>query len=348
MNKLVNKFRKKKNIPPPTRITSETIGQHREHILAGGRKFKYPLQYARHKLVINTIIISLVSILVVLVIGWWQLYLAQNTSEFMYRVTKVVPVPVASVDGQPVLYSDYLMVYRSSVYLSENKQRLNPKTDDGKRQIEYFKQQSIQEAITNAYAIKLANNLDIEVSNEELDSFVKDQRQSSVGEISQQVFDASTLDFLGLTPSEYRHAIKNGLLRQKVAYAIDEDAIKLSDALSDSLVKDSKLDFKKLTESTPKQNNTKAIYGVSGWVPKVNQDGGLAAAAINVQKLEVSPVIKSSRGDGYYIVRLIDISEDEVSYEYIQIPLTTFTNSLEKVIADGKVKKYISIEDIKE
>jgi hypothetical protein len=86
----------------PTRITSETIEQHREHILAGGRKFKYPIQYARHKLVINAILISVAAVIIALVVGWWQLYPQQNTSEFMYHVTKVIPVPVAYVDGQPV------------------------------------------------------------------------------------------------------------------------------------------------------------------------------------------------------------------------------------------------------
>src|SRR5680860_1756935 len=116
MKKLIKKLRRRKTSPPPTRITSETIEQHREHILAGGRKFKYPIQYARHKLVINAIIISVVTIVIVLAVGWWQLYPGQNTSDFMYRVTRILPVPVANVDGQPVLYSDYLMRYLSQVH----------------------------------------------------------------------------------------------------------------------------------------------------------------------------------------------------------------------------------------
>ena len=106
MKKLINKLFKKNEPIPSSRITSETVAQHRERILAGGRKFKYPIQYARHRLVINAILISVASIIVISVIGWWQLYIAQNTSEFMYRVVKVVPVPVAVVDGQSVLFSD--------------------------------------------------------------------------------------------------------------------------------------------------------------------------------------------------------------------------------------------------
>ena len=51
--------RKKKEAEKlPTRITNDTVAEHREKVLAGGRKLKYPLQYTRRKLVRNTILIS--------------------------------------------------------------------------------------------------------------------------------------------------------------------------------------------------------------------------------------------------------------------------------------------------
>ncbi len=343
MKKLVNKLRRGKKLPPQSRITSETIDQHREHVLAGGRRFKYPIQYARHRLVINAIIISVVAVIIALTVGWWQLYPAQNTSEFMYNITKALPVPVAMVDGQPVLYSDYLMAFRSSVYFSEQKQQLNPKTDDGKRQIEYFKQQSIQEAITDAYAFKLSKGLGVSVSDSELENSLKDQRQSVNGETTQKTLDASVLDILGLTPSEYRHKISNGMLRQKVAYAMDKDALKASRIINDALIKDPKSDFKTLADTVSKQTNTKTTYGVSGWVPKDNQDGGLAVVAAKLEKLGVSTVVKSTRGDGYYVIRLLDANAENVSYEYINVSLTTFSNSLANIEKQGKVSKFISI-----
>jgi len=124
MKRILRKIRKQPEVPPSSRITSETVAHHRERILAGGRRFKYPVQYARHKLVFNAILISLSALIVVLFVGWWQLYKAQNTSEFMYRITKVVPMPIASIDGQSVLYSDYLLKYRSSVHYLEQKEQV--------------------------------------------------------------------------------------------------------------------------------------------------------------------------------------------------------------------------------
>ena len=57
-------------------------------------------------------------------VGWWQLYKNQSTSDFMYHVTEVLPLPVAKVDGEFVLYRDYLMKYRSSVYYLEQKEQV--------------------------------------------------------------------------------------------------------------------------------------------------------------------------------------------------------------------------------
>ena len=343
MKKILHKILKRKEAPLPNRITSETVAQHREQILAGGRKFKYPIQYARHKLVINAIIISVVSLAAVVLIGWWQLYPSQNNSNFMYRITKVLPLPVAKVDGQFVLYSDYLMKYLSSIHYLEQKEQLSLKTDDGKRQVAYVKQQSMQDAIADAYAIKLAKSMNITVGDTELQGFLKSQRQSSSGEISEQTYNAVILDYYGWSPNEYAHATENKLLRQKVAYAMDEGAKKVSEALAVAITDNPTNDFKALADSTSEQSGAKPVYGVSGWVPKDNQDGGLAIMATKLNKAQASGVIKSTTGDGYYVIRLLDINETQVSYEYIQIPLTAFANSLSKIIDTAKVKKYIEI-----
>jgi hypothetical protein len=346
MKKLINRLRKPKNLPPSSRITTETVAEHREHILAGGRKFKYPLQYVRHKLVINAIILSLTALVAAVTIGWWQLYPMQNTTEFMYRVTKVIPVPVANVDGQPVLYSDYLMKYLSSVHFLETKEQLNQKTDDGKRQLDYIKQQSMQDAISDAYALKLARSMNISVSDSEFQDFLKDKRQTSNGEISEQSYNAIVLDWFGWSPDEYKHMTESKLLSQKVAYAMDKDAQSAIDKVEGEVTKDSKVDFNQLATSIGKQTGQTVTYGTSGWVPKFNQDGGLSLAAAKLNKGEVSSVIKSSLGKGYYIVRLLDIEDTQVKYEYIQVPLTAFTKSLASLEKQHKVTRYISVPEL--
>ena len=115
--------KKKETNNLPTRITNDTVAEHREKVLAGGRKLKYPLQYTKRKLVRNTILISLGALVAFVVLVWVQLYVWRDTSEWAYRVTRVVPVPVAQIDGEYVRYSDYLLYYRSTVAVLENQGR---------------------------------------------------------------------------------------------------------------------------------------------------------------------------------------------------------------------------------
>jgi len=343
MKKLINRLRKRKALPPASRITSETVAEHREHILSGGRRFKYPIQYARHKLVINAIIISVFAVIVAVVIGWWQLYPMQNTTEFMFRVTKVIPVPVATVDGQPVLYSDYLMKYLSSVHFLETKEQLNQKTDNGKRQIEYVKQQSLQDAISDAYASKLAQKMGISISDSEFGAFLKEKRQISNGEISEQSYNAIVLDWFGWSPDEYRHMTESKLLSQKVAYALDKDALAAEGKVALAVKTDPKSDFKQLADTISKQSGLAVSYSASGWVPRFNQDGGLAVEAAKLNVGGVSGVVKSSLGKGYFTVRLLEKNDSQVKYEYVQVPLTAFTTALAKVEKEHKVDRYISV-----
>lgn len=344
--KIFSKLLQKKNTSTLSRLTNETVAEHREHILSSGRKFKYPVQYARHRLVFNTIIISIVATILIVVIGWWQLYPAQNTSTFFYRVTQALPLPVASVDGQLAPYSDYLMKYRGDAHYLEQKEQISLKSDDGKRQLQYIKQRAMQDAIADAFSVKLAKKLNLSVSDIELEASLKLQRQSSDGEVSQQTQDASALSYFGWSPSEYRHATKSKLLRQKVAYAIDSDANKIAETIAAQLK-----DGTKSLESVAKDNNTttggnNVTHGSSGWVPKTNQDGGLAAQAAKLERGKVSGVMKSTTGDGYYFVRLIDSNDTQVSYEYIQVLLTAFTKELAAIEKEGKIVQYISIPKI--
>jgi len=343
MKKIFKKLFKHNEVPLSSRITSDTVAEHRERILAGGRRFKYPIQYARHKLVINAILISVSALVAVVAIGWWQLYLVGNNSEFIYRITKVIPVPIAKVDGKLVLYRDYLMKYLSSVHFLEQIQQVSLKTEDGKKQAEYYKQQSMQDSIADAYAMKLADDMNISVSDSELQGFLKAQRQSSSGEISEQTYNTSTMDYLGWSPSENSYSTEKKILRQKVSYAMDTDAQSVADDVENMLKNDSSANFKALADSIASKGDAKAAYGSSGWVPKSNQDGGLTLEATKLTKNQLSSTIKPTTGDGYYIIRLLDNSEYQVSYEYIHIPLTAFEKSLKIVFDENKVEKYISI-----
>ncbi len=347
MKKLLNKIPRlgKKATPESSRITTETIAEHRERILAGGRRFKYPVQYARHRLVFNAIIITIATLIVLVGVGIWQLYSVQNTSDFMYRVTRVLPVPVATIDGQPVLYSDYLMKYRSSIHYLETKERVNLKTQDGKRQSDFVKSQAMDDALADAYATKLAKDRNITVTDAELQTFLKQQRNSTDGEVSQSTYDAVILDYYGWTPQEYARAMQIKLLRQKVSFAIDTDANSVSKTVGATIAAGN-TNLKSVTETVNKTAKVQVVYGALGFVPKTNQDGGLTAAATKLQKGQISSVIQSTTGEGYYYVKLLDVNDTQVNYEYVHIPLTAFTKQLQAAKDQKKVQEYIKVPEV--
>ena len=329
------------------RITNETVAEHRERILAGGRKFKYPHQYVRHKLVINTILIGLVTVLLVTAAGWFALYKAQNTSEFMYRVTRVLPVPVADVDGEAVRYSDYLMRYRSQEMWFYNRGQLGPSKEDDKRQLDFFKRQVLDGLEKDMYAQKRARQLNVSVSDKEVQGVVDNNRHTATGEISQEVYDASTKDTLGYSPDEYRHIIKQSLLRQKVAFVVDTEANKLQQAVADALSKRKAKDSLQDIVQRFKKQEAGVEYGASGLVPKNNQDGGLSQEAGKLRNGQISGVVKSTTGDGYYFVQRLSGDDRQISYQYIKIPLTVFDQQFVSVQKQHKIHEYISIHEVK-
>lgn len=324
------------------RITANTMADYREQVINSGRRFKYPLQYSRHKLVINTVIISLLAVILASLYIWWQLYLVQNTNDFMYRITKIIPLPIAKIDNRRVAYGDYLLAYRSSIHYSRQKEKLDEKTEEGKSRIEDYKKRSLDGAVANTYAKKKAQELNLSVSQQELEDYIKEQRQSSNGEVSQEAFDASGMEFFGLTPAEARGQMEMVLLKNKVMFAMDKEALELAQTV---LAMSKTLSFKELVDNLNDQQKKQVSVGYSGWVSNFNQDGGLTTIAKTLEKGQVAAqLVESSLGEGYFIVKLVDKNNEQVNYEYININLLEFNRQLGLLKQNkNNFKQYIKI-----
>lgn len=340
--------RAKKPVAPPSRITNETVAEHREQILAGGRKFKYPHQYERHKLVFNVLIIIIVTVLILAAVIWWQLYPAQNTSTFFYRVSRILPVPVASVDGTQVRYSDYLMSFSGSQHYLEQSERLNLNSDDGKRQIEFVKRQALDGAIADAYAGKIAREKNINVSDKQVDDVIDASLSTVSGRISQDIYDDSTLSTLGYTADEYRQIIRRSLVRQEVAYAVDTKANTARKAAEELLNANPRPGLADIAKQLQDKSYSVQLGSTGSLVPRTNHDGGVTQQAAKLKVGETSGFFRSNDGsferNGYYVVQLVEANDKQVSYNYIRIPLTTFSEQLKTLVKNNKVKEYITVK----
>lgn len=322
------------------KITNTTLEEQRKEILNKGKKFKYPVQYSKNRLVGNALIIALVILITGSGLLWYQLYQAQNTGEFIYRFTTVIPFPVANVDGENALYRDYLMEYRANMQIANAKKDEIESANNVKALSVLNKNKAMKNAIANAYAQKKAREMGISVSDKEIDEAFDAQRKTQNTELTESALYKIAADNYGLSPSEYRRMfIELPLLRRKVTAEIDKNAAKTRDEVVKYL-NDNSNDFSKAAE----QFGDKIEYNKPGKVRKTNIDGGRSKVASQLNVGEVSKPFISNAGDGYYIVKLIEKNDNEISYESIKIKFTEFNSQLEKLEKEGKVKKYIKVD----
>lgn len=321
------------------KITNTTLEEQRREILNKGKKFKYPVQYSKNRLVGNASIIALVILITGLGSLLYQLYKAQNTSEFIYRFT-VIPFPVAKVDGEIALYRDYLMEYRANMQIANAKKDEIEGANNTNALSTLNKSKAMKNAIANAYAQKIARELRISVSDKEISEVFDAQRKTQNTELTESALYKIAADNYGLSPNEYRRMfIELPLIRRKVTTQIDKKADKLKDEVSKYLSENSN-NFSKAVEYF----GDKIEYSKPGKVLKTNIDGGRSKIAAGLKVGEVSKPFISNSGDGYYIVKLIEKTDNEVSYESIKIKFTEFNKQLEQLEKDGKIQKYIKID----
>ena len=317
----------------PTRITNDTVAEHRERILAGGRKLKYPIQYTRHALVRNAILISLGALAALVLLVWLQLYVWKDTSDLAYRITRVVPLPVASIDGQAVRYSNYLLYHRTTINVLEGQGGAENTATD---RMKFQQQQALERALEDAYARKLAEERNISITDQQVDQLIE-QRRTESG-LTESAYTAVVNDHLRWTMDELRQAMRNTLLRQEVAFSVDDKASKIAQQVGDLSTEGGNL-----TEIAEKLG-AEVEYQQDIVVPKDNSDGGLSAAAAKLDVDQVSGAVKTLAGDGYYFITRHSSDDESVRYSYIRVPLTVFKENFAKLKDSDATKLYIDIE----
>ena len=318
----------------------EKVEERREEVLSKGRKFKYPLQWTKHRVVINTILIALVTITLIITFGWLALYRFGMTDDLLFRVTKIFPVSVASVDGEDVRFSDYLMFYRSSLTSMERQsgsQFDEESIDDLHNE---YKRSALSEAEEYTYAIKLANELGISVSDEEVNS--EFNRHLTIGGIerSEEGFMKIIEDNFGLSKEEYCRMLYLTLLKAKVEEQIDKTAKETAEQV-ERILSESDNDYGKVAEELGDKN----VYEeTGGLVDNKNIDGGRATEAMKLEPGKSSSRFISMNGDGYYFVKLVKKTNSEVNFVSIKVPFTEFDKRFEQLKEEGKITEFIEIK----
>lgn len=204
------------NIP---RITNETVAEHREHVLKGARKYKYPLQHSKHRIVIISTVLLIAAVVGFFVYTSLALYKFQSTSAFTYRVTQVIPFPVARAGGHFVAYENYLFEMRRYEHYYQSQQRVDFDSKSGKDQLASYKPKAMDEVVQAAYVKQLAAQNHVGVSNADVNDAL--QSLQAQNQSSQQELAEVTNKFFGWSLADLKREIRQELLAQKVAAKLD-------------------------------------------------------------------------------------------------------------------------------
>lgn len=334
------KARREKKANNSGAITQQNIEESREEIISKGKKFKYPFQYAKHRLMINAILIGVVAIGAFALVGWVQLYKAQNTGEVMYRFTRALGLSVAEVDGVKVRFSDYLMLYRSSIASVERQQGKFDDSESSKQQMAYYKRQALTSAEDYTFAMAKLEEAGKSVTDEEIDEIIEEHKIIDGEKRSDEAFEGIIRDNFGLSIKEYRRLIMLSLAKKKASVEFDKDAKSLADEIVVALAENNNM------EAVAKKydGNELISYEIVEDVEYLNLDSGRATTASKLENVgDISDCFVSKNGDGYYIVKLLGKSETKVSYASIWIRFKWLDTEMTKLRDDGKVTEKIDL-----
>ena len=329
------------NVP---RITNETVAEHREEVLKGARKYKYPLEHSKHRIVIVSSVLLVAALIGFFVYTGMSLYRYQSTSLFMYRVSQVLPLPVAKAGGRWVSYESYLFELRRVMHYYETQQQVDFTTDTGKQQLKTYRPRALEQVITFAYVKDLAAQNNVRVTEQEVNDAIavlRTQNQLAAGD---DELEAVMQKFFGWSLGDLRRQLRDELLAQKVAAKLDTAAF--SKAQNVVLQLKNGTDFAALAAQASDDANTKA------------NGGQYTDAAISMKSQEVPPRVVRELGKlqpgavsgiittptSFEVVKLLSKENGAYKAAHIQItfsPIESFVQPLQK---KNPPKKFIKVE----
>lgn len=291
------------------RITNDTIAAHREEVLSSARKYIYPLQHSKHRIVVVTTSIIIAAFVLFMSYSVLSLYRLDGTSAFLYRVTQVIPFPVAKAGSNFVAYENYLFELRHYMYFYENQQKLDFNTDAGKQQLTDYKKRALDKVVNDAYIKQLAGQYKVTVSNQEVDDAITIlRRQNRLGG-SEDAYEEALRQNFGWSPSDFRRVIRQQLLEQKVVSAIDQDTHNRAKAAQAEL--QAGVDFGTVAAKYSDDASSKASGGDFGFmVDPTNRDLSpiTTDALFKLKPGQVSEIINT--GYNLQILKVTEVTAD--------------------------------------
>lgn len=312
------------------RITNETISVHREEVLKGARKYIYPLQHSKHKIVLITATIIAGALAIFLAYCAVALYKLYQHNTFLYRVTQVVPFPIARAGGSFVEYENYLFELRHYVHYYQN--QLEQNFDDDKQQLIDRRQQALQDVINQAYVKKLAKDNKVAVSAKEVDARIEVVRdQNRLGNNNKVLADVLR-NYWGWSISDFKRSLRQQILTEKVVAKLDTETKQRAESAL-AQVKGG-ADFAAVARQVsddPETKNNGGDFGAPITRSNPNIPPQVTEALFKLKPGEISGVINT--GNTLEILKVVQSDGTNVTAQHISFNLkdiSTFVEPLKK------------------
>ncbi|HEX8226641.1 MAG TPA: peptidylprolyl isomerase [Candidatus Saccharimonadales bacterium] len=327
------------NLP---RITNETVAEHREEVLSSARKYIYPLQHSRDRVIKVSVILFITAVVAFFAYCGLALYKFQASSTFIYEVTRVIPFPVARAGSHFVSYESYLFELRHLTHYYETQQNEDFSNESGSRHLAKLKQDSLQKVIDNAYVKELARKNNISISNREVeDQIALVKSQNRLGSSDQMLGDVLR-QFWGWSLDDFKRELKSQLLVQKVASELDTAAhAKAANALAEV---QGGADFAAVAAKYSEDEATKTKGGLyPSPINKTNRDvpPHVVDALFRLDTGQTSGVVET--GFSLEIVKNVQTTDDKVQGAHISFKLQPISRHIEPLKKETRVRHFISV-----
>lgn len=256
------------NIP---RITNETVAEHREEVLSSARKYIYPLQHSLRRIVAISASIFGVLAVCFFVYCLLALYRFDSTSTFIYRVSQVLPFPVAKSCGKYVSYESYLFELRHYIHYYQTQQKVDFGSTSGRQQLAAFRKVALQAVVNDACVKKLATQHRVVVTSQALNEEITLLRSQNRLGSSNAVFEDVLKEFWGWSLDDFKRELKAQMLTQRVVSALDTGTHQRAQSVLSQLNNGG--DFATLAQQYSEDPGTKVSggdYGIA--IDKTNRD----------------------------------------------------------------------------
>lgn len=324
------------------RITNETVAEHREEVLSRARKYILPLQHSKHRIVTISISLFVVMLVAFFTYATLALYRFQSTSTFIYRVTQVIPFPIARTGGNFVAYENYLFELRHYMHYYENQQELDFDTDAGQKQLAEYKRRALDKVINDAYTKQLAAQNNVTISNQDLEKQLAIARsQNRLGQ-NDKVFEDVLKEFWGWSADDFKRSLRQQLLTQKVMATLDTETVERANTALAELR--SGADF---AATAAKYSDDIATKDSGGELPFLIERANPELSAqttevlFDLQNGQTSEVINI--GYALQIVKTIERTSDRVRAAHILLNFKDINTYLNDLKENQKARTYISL-----